>query len=76
MATTIQAVKCKLCGKLHPENGRYISIISLSIVEHRTQRDLDSYSGSRTPTQAVQMTDVVVCDNNCLKNLLSLKGYG
>jgi hypothetical protein len=65
------AVTCASCKKMHPTAGKYLTVTA-TVTEHVDQTANARYR-TKVP-ESVSVTDVAVCDNNCLSNLLSLKG--
>lgn len=78
MPIEITAVQCIYCKKLHDKNGRYITIENLDIREHKQEPLPESLKYRRRnmeDKESVVTKDVIVCDNNCLSNYISLTGF-
>lgn len=73
MPTEIQAVKCAYCGKLHPKTGEYINIVEIDIREHKNEDEGSSYEYKKRAPQSVVQKDIIVCNNACLSDFISLK---
>lgn len=70
MPKPIKAYSCASCGKLNAEDGKYISIVDIEIRGHTATQ-----FNRKTPEEEIILTDVIVCDNNCLARLINLKGF-
>ena len=70
MPTVHNAVECKQCKKMHKVSDRYIQIAVAKISMHLPD-DLNKYEKLRQGV-SVAFEDVVVCDDNCLTELLTL----
>lgn len=73
MPIELTAVECAACLKLHPTTGNYL-IITACVQEHKDSTN-EAYDYKRREAQEVQVKDAVVCNNNCLSELLTLKGF-
>ncbi len=75
---TLSAVECIQCRTLHPEQGAYL-IVTTTIVEHKEEeregRPALAFEYKRREPYCKSFTNVVVCNNECLNNLLSIKSF-
>jgi hypothetical protein len=72
MPKEITSVQCEECKKLHSKDGRYIEINIASIIEHPGDFESDWVKQQK---ESINVNDVVVCNNDCLTSLLSLKNF-
>lgn len=74
MPEIIRSVKCASCGKLHAKTSGYLVITAASVTEHKDELN-ESYNYKKKEPEQISVKDVVVCDNDCLRTLLALKGF-
>lgn len=70
MPTEITAVQCVQCKKLHPKEGAYFVV---SKIEVRQKASADETDWVQRHVQSVAVEDVIVCNNTCLRELVTLK---
>lgn len=74
MPQEIKAVECAYCHKLHPKTGRYIIVETIKIKEKQDDKVIADPFHKRD-AETIVKNDCIVCDNECLSSLISLKGY-
>lgn len=68
-----EAVTCAACRRMHATTGHYI-IVTATIIENQAAPEEGKRHFQRK-SESIEVEDVAVCDNGCLSNLLSLKGF-
>lgn len=72
MAKKLDAFECASCHKLVAVSGEYVVVESAVARRHVDEKEHNAKWKNDHP-ESVSVTDAVVCSNECLRDLLTLK---